>query len=151
MVDGWNSNQQQGPEPASSASSPELAPTPKQKHSGLGIASFSLFGSMAVLFLVLLAAFIAELTEVVDFNNPDLMDSGEIPASIQSLPLLAGLIFLLFLTLIGNLAGLGFGIAGLLQKRRKKLFAVLGTVLNGIVIGFLFVVLLIGALIGSAA
>ncbi|MNV97148.1 hypothetical protein D3C71_1922360 [compost metagenome] len=54
----------------------------------------------------------------------------------------------MFGTLIGNLIGLVLGIIGLIQKGRKKIFAILGTIFNGLVVGFLALIFIIG--IGAA-
>lgn len=133
--------------------SPVLDQEPPQmrKHSGLGIASFTLFAVMAVAFISLLVAFITQLADVMDFNDPEAVDSEEVARQIQDMPQLAVIAFLMFGTCVGNLVGLVLGIIGLVQKERKKVFAILGTVFNGLVIGFLLLMFVFGLVIASAA
>ncbi|MNC51097.1 hypothetical protein D3C75_1003760 [compost metagenome] len=61
-------------------------------------------------------------------------DYEELERRMAEMPELALMSIALLGTLFGNLIGLILGIIGLVQKERKKVFAVLGTVLNGIVI-----------------
>lgn len=164
MDNPWNNDQPQDDtrkdEPVPVAAAPAFSafspvdgygsPPPRRKHSGLGIASFSIFGGMAVIFIILLVAFIAKLTSVIDFTS-ETVDTDEITRKLEEMPELAVLPFLMFGTFIGNLVGLVLGIIGLSQKERKKVFAVLGTVFNGIVIGFLTLFLIIGLLAAFAA
>lgn len=114
----------------------------RPKHSGLGIASFSLFGGMAVLFIILLVVFVSKITSL------DLSDPDAIASQVEEMPELGVISFLMFGTLIGNLIGLVLGIIGLVQKGRKKIFAILGTIFNGLVVGFLALLLIIA--IGAA-
>ncbi len=65
------------------------------------------------------------------------------PAGAEDSPLLA----LVGVTIIGcmfaSLAGLGLGIAGLVQRSRKKLFTILGAIGNGLVfLGILGIIVL---------
>jgi hypothetical protein len=59
------------------------------------------------------------------------------PQSLQDSPALAGLAAV-GLGILGSIAfyllGLVLGVAGFIQRRRKRLFAVLGAVFNGIVL-----------------
>ncbi|WP_438447586.1 hypothetical protein [Gorillibacterium sp. sgz5001074] len=123
---------------------------PVRKHSGLGIASFILFGVMAVAFVALLVAFITQLASVIDFSDPDAVQSEEVTQRIQDMPELAVILFLMLGTFAGNLIGLVLGIVGCVQRERKKVFAVLGTVFNGLVIGFLALMFIIGLILASA-
>jgi len=102
----------------------------EQKHSGLGIASFiSSINSGISLFLIFVVA------GVMETSSPGGMDE-ESPAAI-----VAGLGMLAFLFVA--LIALGLGIAGIIQKDRKKLFAVLGTVFSACAfLGTLFLVLI---------
>lgn len=138
--------------PANTGFSPVLETDipPVRKHSGLGIASFTLFVVMAVAFVGLLVAFIAQMADAIDFNTPEEVDPNRIAEQIEDLPLLAVIGFLMLGTIIGNLIGLILGIVGLVQKNRKKIFAILGTILNGLVIGVLFILFILGIAMSAA-
>jgi hypothetical protein len=87
------------------------------EHSGMAIASFVLSFFPGVLFLVLLLffAFLPEPERGRAYPPaPELTPSGAL--------LTLGILMLLFLTVIG----LGFGVAAVLQRRRKRQYAVLG-------------------------
>ena len=86
------------------------------RHSGLGIASF-VVGLLAgiVEFAILAAA------GVIEVSTPGGMDENSPAAVLIGLGLLAGLAL--------SLLGVGLGIGGLTQ-RRKKVFAVLGVVVS---------------------
>ena len=89
------------------------------KHSGLGIASFAV---CIVAGLIEFAAVAA--AGVIEVSTPGGMDENSPVAILIGLALLGGLAIAML--------GMGLGIAGLLQ-RRKKAFAVLG-VIGGIVV-----------------
>jgi hypothetical protein len=105
----------------------------RRKQSGLGIASFTIFASMALIFAIMLGSVAVKLTGLIDMET-GVYDSAEIERRMADMPELALMSLALLGTLFGNLIGLILGIVGLVQKERKKVFAVLGTVLNGIVI-----------------
>lgn len=48
----------------------------------------------------------------------------------EDTPLVVLIGFAVIGCLLANLVGLGLGIAGLIQRRRKKLFAILGAILT---------------------
>ncbi len=85
------------------------------KHSGLGIASFVISILSGILMFLLFA-----IAGVVGATTPGGMDEKSMVAIVIGLSLFAGL----FVALLA----LGLGIGGLLQKERRKLFAILGTV-----------------------
>jgi hypothetical protein len=82
------------------------------KHSVLGIAS--LITNLAVIFISALFVIVSLLNDA---------PAGQIPSSI--------FFFFPFVSLVA----LGLGIGGLLQKDRKKIFAVLGAVFSCVIIG----------------
>ena len=88
----------------------------EQKHSSLGIAS--IITNIVVIFMI------AILLVVPDLYRPLV---GQIPLSI-----------LYFVFVFMSLVALGVGIAGLIQKDRKKLFAILGTIFSVLMIGAFF-------------
>jgi hypothetical protein len=106
---------------------------PRRKQSGLGIASFTIFASMALIFVIMLGSVAVKITGLIDAET-GVADYEELERRMAEMPELAFMSIALLGTLFGNLIGLILGIIGLVQKERKKVFAVLGTVLNGIVI-----------------
>lgn len=106
----------------------------EQKHSGLGIASFILSLVCGLMIFVLFV-----VAGVIEVSTPGGMDEESAAAIIIGL-----LIFLDFFIL---LVAIGLGIGGLIQKERKRLFAILGLVFS---IGILFTTMLL-MLIGLTA
>jgi hypothetical protein len=114
---------------------------PKRKQSGLGIASFIL-GLLCIIGLLIAAVTIA--SSLSDYLSPDgtvisedalqtrlLEDSGMILS-----------VFLFIASLGLGVVGLILGIVGLVMRNRRKVFALIGTILNGLVIaGFVGIVL----------
>ena len=92
----------------------------KKGHSGFGISSFSIF---CFAFLLMIITF--TLTIIYGPLDPDFVDEQSTHA------VLIGFSWL-FNALI-TLVGIGLGITGLFQKDKKKIFAVLGVVLNFII------------------
>ena len=89
----------------------------EQKHSGLGVASFvtSLISGVVIFLLLAVAG-------VMEASTPGGISEDSLSAMV------VGLILLLFLGVA--LVALGLGIAGLLQKNRKKIFALLGSIFS---------------------
>jgi hypothetical protein len=100
---------------------PQPPPLPSLKHAGLGLASFVISvvaaGAMFVVFLV---------AGVMEVSQPGGLNEKSPVAVIIGL-------FMLGLIVV-DLIGLGLGISGFLQKQRKIVFAVLGTVISAITI-----------------
>ena len=90
-----------------------------KKHSGLGIASFITSIAAAIFTFILLV-----IAGVTGASTPGGIDEESIEAVIIGLFLFA----FLFLCLIA----LGLGIAGLIQKDRNKIFAILGTIFSAV-------------------
>lgn len=91
----------------------------EQKHSGLGIASFALSLLMGLIILgLVITAGVMEVTTPggVDEESPQAVVLG----------------CFLIIAMLADLAALGLGIGGLIQKDRKKIFAILGTVFSGL-------------------
>jgi di/tricarboxylate transporter len=117
-------------------------------HSRMGVASFVI----AILATVLLVAlFVAGgLVAASAFENvdPQTLD----PESVQSSPAFAGLALIgigVFGCLVLYIVGLGLGVAGLIQRTRKRLFSALGTALNGLVLAAMFILFALGSLVGA--
>ena len=101
-----------------------------QKHSGLGIASFvtSIVSGLFIFLLIVVAG-------VMEVSTPGGIDEESATAVIVGL--------FIFAFLGSSLVALGLGIAGLLQKDRKKIFAILGTIFSAVAfLGTLFIMIL---------
>lgn len=92
-----------------------------QHHSGLGIASFII--SMITGLLTFLAIVFAGVMEA---TTPGGMDPESAGAIILG--------FFLIACLCGLLVAIGLGIGGLVQRDRKKLFAVLGVTFSAVIL-----------------
>jgi hypothetical protein len=89
----------------------------KQRHSGLGVASFVTSIVSGILILLLMA-----MPGAMWVSNPDEMGDGSSGAMIIG--------FLFFGFSGGSLIALGLGIGGLKQKDVKKTYAMLGTIIS---------------------
>ena len=101
-----------------------------QKHSGLGIASFtiSILSGISIFLLIVVAG-------VIEASTPGGMDEDSAGAIVVGL--------FLFAFLGAAFLALGLGIGGVLQKGRKKIFAILGTVFSVVTLtGTMFIVIL---------
>jgi mannose/fructose/N-acetylgalactosamine-specific phosphotransferase system component IID len=105
------------------------------KHSGLGIASFiiSLAMGICVFFLLVIAG-------IMEVSTPGGMDEESPAAVIIGLFIIAALIV--------TLIGIGFGIAGLIQKNRNKNFSILGVIFNTLITLGVIVIMTIGIFMG---
>ncbi len=105
----------------------------KDRHSRMGIAS-SVRAVLSIIAIVLFFVVSVSVASSEIGNDPQSFD----PNSIDESATLATTFAFLGLGLIGSvlLTVIGFGIrvAGLIQRRRKRLFAILGTILNGLVV-----------------
>lgn len=109
----------------------EFAFVIKEKHSGLGIASFvvSMICGLAILALIVVAG-------LVEATTPGGMDAEPVIAMV------VGLAFILFM--LGALVALILGIVALFQKERKKVFAIIGTVFSALALVGTFALMMIG-------
>ncbi|CAM2973118.1 hypothetical protein PASE110613_10160 [Paenibacillus sediminis] len=123
--------------------SPAMEQPEKLKFSGLGIASFvlSLVGILgSIVCSVIVGVLVADH---ISGNSLD-MDMGATDGQLMSIGFTA-IGFLFFILL--NVIGLVLGIIGLAMKNRKKVFAIVGTVLNSLVIlGIALLVMISAAL-----
>ncbi len=100
------------------------------KHSGLGISSFIMSIVVGVFDFVVIV-----LAGLVEASTPGGMDEESVVAVLIGLFIFAGM--------FANLAGIGMGIAGLVQRDRKKVFAALGLAFNtAVVFGIVFLMIL---------
>jgi hypothetical protein len=100
-----------------------------QKHSGLGIASFITSTASGIILILLFV-----IAGAIESSTPGGVDE-------ESAEILG---FSLFALLGASLASLGLGIGGLVQKERKNIFAILGTVFAAITIFMAMLTLVIG-------
>lgn len=115
------------------------------KQSGLGIASFVIGVSALVISLLSIIGLVFSNFDVLVTSINEQMTDEELANVILSEApmLIIGVLMILvssFLTFIGAV----LGIAGLLQPNRKRLFAIMGTVLNGAMVMFILFVGLLG-------
>jgi hypothetical protein len=99
-------------------------------HSGVGIASFVMSIAVGVFdfAVIVLAGF-------VEASTPGGMDEESVVAVLIGLAIFAGM--------FANLAGIGLGVAGLVQRGRKKVFAALGLAFNSLaILGIVFLMIL---------
>jgi hypothetical protein len=121
----------------------------KLKHSGLGIASFVLSLVSIVSFVILTVVIVILISKAIDFtaivdqNGNRTMTDQEIIDKVQPL---IGYLILYPLILVIVVIGLILGIVALARPGFKKVFAVIGTVLNGLSLFFVFLLLIIGLL-----
>ena len=113
----------------------DLQTTGKRKHSGLGIAAFitSITSGLLMFMLIVVAG-------VIEVTTSGGMDERSASAVIIGL--------LLFLFLFITLVALGLGISGLVQKDRKKIFAILGTIFSSMTMLGTLALLMIGLAMG---
>ena len=122
-------------------------------HSRMGVASFliAILVVVATLALVVGAPLLLSQTDAIDLQNFD-------PANPQSIDLanpaiialqVIGLSFIVSVLL--SFVGFGLGIAGIVQRQRKRIFAVIGAISNGLVIAGVVVLILLAVAMGGAA
>ena len=102
----------------------------QHKHSGLGIASFitSIVIYILIVPLLLLAATIGDSTNVAE----------------ETIEIVLGLCMIAMFLAV--LVALGLGIAGLAQKGRNRLFAILGTATAAVAILTFVLILIVGSM-----
>jgi hypothetical protein len=104
-------------------------------HSGYGIASFAI--SLSCVLVVFLAIVFAGIIGVVKGGATD--QSSSLTAVFGLMILFCGL---------GYIIGLALGITGMMDKRRKKIFSVLGIVINILGLSLLAGLIILGSMLG---
>ena len=101
------------------------------KHSGLGIASFAIAitTGLILFFLVATAGFL-------EVTTPGGIDENSPAAVLMGLALFGGLLL--------DMLGLALGVAGICQRDRSKLFAVLGVVISSAVLFGALLLIIVG-------
>jgi len=117
-------------------------------HSRMGVASFVLAILATVVLVALFVAGTVVAASAFENVDPQALD----PESVQNSPAFASLALIgigVFACLILYVIGLGLGVAGLIQRTRKRLFAALGTTLNGLVLAAMFILFALGSVVGA--
>ena len=118
----------------------------ENRHSRLGIASFVIAVLTTVLFVVLLVVIFSAAGQLLGGVDPQNVTPQDLERNLRQSPGTTGVLGVAGFGLVASpflyLLGAALGIAGLIQKRRKRLFSVLGTVANGVIfLGLLALVL----------
>ncbi|AZK48165.1 hypothetical protein [Paenibacillus lentus] len=111
-------------------------PSARRKHSGLGIASF-------VMSIIALLGYFIAFFLIIAAVGQAIQDPAYIEETITNDPAAIMGTLAIFGAAIINLIALILGIVGLIIKNRKKVFAIIGTVLSSLsvlLIVFLFIV-----------
>ncbi len=123
-------------------------------HSRLGVASFVIAILTTVLLVVLLVVAFNTAGDLLGGADPSSVTPEDMERNLERSPGSTGVLgvagFGLAVTPLLYILGAALGIAGLVQKRRGRLFAVLGTVLNALILLGLLVLVLFGALVGTS-
>ena len=102
--------------------------------SRMGIASFIIAVLATILFVVLLLVIFSAAGQLLGDMDPQNVTPQDLQRNLEESPGTTGVLgiagFGLAATPVLYLLGAALGIAGLVQKRRRRLFAVLGTVSN---------------------
>lgn len=117
----------------------------RSRHSKLGVTSLviAILATVGIVALFVIAALIG--ASVLGDAGPQSID----PQSLQNSPAFArfALVGLGFLVcVITYFIGLVLGFVGVFQRRRKRLYAVLGTVANGLAVLVIISLLVLGAI-----
>ncbi|NBI28210.1 hypothetical protein [Chengkuizengella marina] len=118
----------------------------KIKHSGLGIASF-IIGILCIILAVVMIILLS--VSVNDIYISDEPTEEEILELVSSQPLFITSILVILILLFIQIIGAIIGIVSLFIKNRKKLFPILGTILNLLPILATVVLLLLSIVIGT--
>ena len=105
-----------------------------QKHSGFGIASFIIAIIQGVT-----TAVVVILASVFAAKEPQ--SENEVALAIIGLAIFGGI--------FAHLVGLGLGIAGVVQKDRKKVFSILGLIFNIVAVITIALLMIIGLTVGQ--
>ena len=125
----------------------------ESKHSRLGVASFVIAVLTTALIVALFVVIFAAGGQLLGGENPQDVTPQDLQQNLEDSPGTAGVLgvagFGLAASPLLYLLGAALGIAGLIQKRRKRLFAVLGTVFNAAIFLGLIVIVVLLAVVGT--
>ena len=121
--------------------------------SRLGIASFVIAILTTVLFVVLLVVIFNAAGQLLGGVDPQSVTPQDLQRNLEESPGATGVLgvagFGLLATPLLYLLGAVLGIAGLVQKDRGRLYAVLGTVSNGLIFLGLLILVLFLVVVGT--
>ncbi|WP_372661998.1 hypothetical protein [Cohnella sp.] len=117
------------------------------KHSGLGIASFVMAVVSIISVVGITIAIIVWVSNTIDFTT--FLDASGKPTMteeelISTITPILGYLVLFPLIFVVIAVGLILGIVGLVRQGYKKVFAIIGTVLNGLCLLSVFLMMMIG-------
>lgn len=125
----------------------------ENKHSRLGVASFVIAVLTTVLFVVLFVVIFNAAGQLLGGVDPQQVTPQDLERNLQESPGTTGVLGAAGFGVLASpflyLLGAALGVAGLVQKRRKRLFAVLGTVANVAILLGLVVLVLFLAVVGT--
>ena len=134
---------------------PGLVSAGRGGESPVGIASLVIAVLTTVLLVVLFVVVFNAAGTLLDGADPSSVTPQDLQRNLENNPGATGVLgvagFGLAVTPLLYLLGAALGIAGLVQKRRLRLFAVLGTVSNGLFLLGLLVLIVFGAVLSTAA
>ncbi|MCQ4086907.1 hypothetical protein [Saccharibacillus sp. JS10] len=121
------------------------------KHSGVGIASFVLGLLSIVLYVVFFISVFGAVVQIADAGGAINLDPNTIPQ--DQLTALGVSLIVVIASILGavllNFVGTILGIIGIVSKTRKRVFAIIGTVINGLCLlgggGFIVIATVQGA------
>ena len=121
----------------------------------MGIASFVIAIVTTVLIVVLFVVIFNAAGRLLEGADPQSVTPQDLQRNLEENPGPTGVLviagFGLAVTPLLYILGTALGIAGLVQKQRGRLFAVLGTGSNALILLGLLILILFGALVGTAA
>lgn len=118
------------------------------KHSGLGIASFVLAIISILAFLLSIIMIFAAASNVAHLS-PTEIESELMAGGGEEFAAVLGGGLLIMLAIGISIIGLILGIIGLVIKNRKKIFGILGVVLNGLIVLGIVFLMVIGLALGG--
>lgn len=108
----------------------------ENEHSRLGVASLVIAVLTTVLFVVLLVVVFNAAGRLLGGVDPQSVTQQDLQRNLEESPGTTGVLGVAGFGLVASpflyLLGAALGVAGLIQKRRKRLFAALGTAANGL-------------------
>ena len=120
----------------------------------MGVTSLVIAILVTVVIVVLIIVTGVLTAQAMQGLDPQSVTPQEVQERLQDSPAASGLALAgigIFVCLFLYLLGLGLGIAGLVQGQRKRVFAVLGVVLNGGAILVFIVLALFGVVAGGVS